>query len=313
MAVEHVEDVLIDRRVVIEDEEWQTYQVLIQEGLAYDPEDLENLDLADQDLIAPRLRKISQINRYRRNHHLLKDWSKKRPWNQLYYVFDTSDNGQYTHCRPLIDSWYQYHQILERIPQFMEPDSPSKVANIWSGFFLMHPIASHSLTAPDKPQPTLPLYDEGCIICMENFIAQETVVELHCKHLFHYTCIRKSWDNDRRYKMDCPLCRKNWRLDEVAGIKPEVLDVWDNERVLIAHEASAHPDIGELYGMTEGAQVELSLNWGADDPEGLQTRDAAIELAHLRRKRLRRNEERRERYHRAGQGMQSYFLHDFRL
>jgi len=305
MAVEHVEDVLIDRRVVIEDEEWQAYRVLIQEGLSYTPEDLENLDLTEQELIMPRLQKIGQINRFRRNHLLLKDWNKKRPWEQLYYVYDTSNNGQHTHFRSLIDDWYQYCRDLGQIPQMIDPDSPSKVANIWKGFFLLHPIASHSLNAPDKPQPTLPLYAEGCVICMENFTGCETVAQLHCKHLFHYKCIRQSWDNDRRYRMDCPLCRKNWRLDEVAGIKPEVLDVWDNERVLIAHEARAHPDIGGLYEMLEDAQVDLSVDWGADDPEGLQTREAGVELAHLRRRRLRRNAERRLHYEITGQGILS--------
>jgi hypothetical protein len=33
-------------------------------------------------------------------------------------------------------------------------------------------------------------YDDGCVICQYNFVHSQSIVQLHCKHLFHYPCIR---------------------------------------------------------------------------------------------------------------------------
>jgi hypothetical protein len=79
---EHVEDVLINKRVVFDDERWEIYNELRNEG--YDPAKGFDIPMfagsGRQITLEPYLRKISQVNRRRRNYLLLRDWSKRRPW-----------------------------------------------------------------------------------------------------------------------------------------------------------------------------------------------------------------------------------------
>ena len=138
-------------------------------------------------------------------------------------------------------------------PHFTGP-SPSRMSNVWASLFTFHPIAS---TSPTQLQHVN--YDDGCVICQYDFVPSQSIVQLHCKHLFHYTCIRdvrnahnsllvasrnllyfllqqlltrtsQYWDVPGRHTFRCPLCAQssvNWLLHEQAGITPEVLDVWE--------------------------------------------------------------------------------------
>ncbi|XP_071988984.1 uncharacterized protein [Engystomops pustulosus] len=45
--------------------------------------------------------------------------------------------------------------------------------------------------------------NSSCIICMEDFVAQERVAKLPCSHLFHYDCIIR-WIGEN---VSCPICR----------------------------------------------------------------------------------------------------------
>lgn len=45
-----------------------------------------------------------------------------------------------------------------------------------------------------------------CVICLENFQAEEKLLELPCKHLYHEECIRK-WLIER--KKICPICKRD--------------------------------------------------------------------------------------------------------
>ena len=57
------------------------------------------------------LNNISAVNRHRRNYLLLRDWSKKRPWLQLYYVFDTRP-GELDY---LIDPIAKFYEKIEEL------------------------------------------------------------------------------------------------------------------------------------------------------------------------------------------------------
>jgi hypothetical protein len=90
MDYEHVEDTLISKRVVVSDEFWEVAQAL--KG-GYQPLDWTTLYTGDvEDDTYPPLRKISQINRNRRDYLLLRDWSKRRPWQVSYSVNIASSN-----------------------------------------------------------------------------------------------------------------------------------------------------------------------------------------------------------------------------
>lgn len=93
---EHVEDDLINKRVVLDDEEY-----LIQTELGrwnYAPEDIDRHRLfrptehsTEATIHLWRLmRKISEVGRLRRANLLIRDWSKKRPWQVLRTLFGTS-------------------------------------------------------------------------------------------------------------------------------------------------------------------------------------------------------------------------------
>jgi hypothetical protein len=84
LDIEHVEDVMINKRVVYDDEWSQIFDLLISEGY-YPAEILLQPayigDGSDPLLgIESILRKISQINRLRQSYLVLRDWMKRRPW-----------------------------------------------------------------------------------------------------------------------------------------------------------------------------------------------------------------------------------------
>lgn len=85
MDKEHVEDRLINKHLVIEDEQWDVAWAAVNASA----EEQAALDRPGYGLILgetgqPRVTevigKISEVNRYRRNYLCLRDWSLRRPW-----------------------------------------------------------------------------------------------------------------------------------------------------------------------------------------------------------------------------------------
>lgn len=80
--VDHVEDILVSKRVVYDDE-WYAVHLLLNDP-DYNPDD--ELLRADPTLEAQELKaevvikKTSKVNRLRRNKLLLTDWNNSRPW-----------------------------------------------------------------------------------------------------------------------------------------------------------------------------------------------------------------------------------------
>lgn len=50
--------------------------------------------------------------------------------------------------------------------------------------------------------------NKECNICMDEYVVNEKIVELDCKHVFHESCIRNWLCNE---KISCPVCRKDTR------------------------------------------------------------------------------------------------------
>ena len=42
-----------------------------------------------------------------------------------------------------------------------------------------------------------------CIICLENFVNFDNIINLSCLHMFHDKCIRK-WLKENKF---CPICK----------------------------------------------------------------------------------------------------------
>lgn len=54
------------------------------------------------------------------------------------------------------------------------------------------------------------LYNTSCNICMEEYKGSDIVTTLHCKHVFHKSCIHDWLCKER---VTCPICRKDNRID----------------------------------------------------------------------------------------------------
>lgn len=46
--------------------------------------------------------------------------------------------------------------------------------------------------------------DSDCLICMDEFVVNDEVIRMSCRHFFHHKCISE-WLKD---KSSCPLCRQ---------------------------------------------------------------------------------------------------------
>lgn len=225
MDVEHVEDCLMEKHIVLPDERWQLFGLMFRtsqtsQNYSYTPQDLYNFfriwqrfEVSTYQLI----RVIAQTNRLRRNYRLIRDWSHKRQWwvfmfkiyfvmsdnvrrKQLYYVFDTKDK-KWDSIRKSIQQWHKYLRRLEKA----EPPSsnPSRKAKIWSSLFTIHPICRQDICRKDHSREDvhredicreagkshLGDFDIGCIICAGSFKSNQTLVQLHCDHVFHNRCV----------------------------------------------------------------------------------------------------------------------------
>ncbi|RDL34666.1 uncharacterized protein BP5553_07794 [Venustampulla echinocandica] len=288
---EHVEDVLINKRVVVEDEWCAVHDALIDENQYSANKFVSQLDRDYQNSIEPILSKIGQINCMRRNYLLLRNWNHKRPWKQLYHIFDTTDNGPERMYRESISDFYAYIHDIQQIKEpHLAEDSPSRKANIWTSLFPIHPIGLHG------PEPLIPQLEDNCVICMDGFKADPehpVIARLHCNHLFHFLCIRDYWDDPDKLQMKCPLCGPSslCTLRSTAAITPEVADVWDNALVVGEQRAAANPNLSDLWADDQIHRMEMSYSWRHRHPN--EMRVAAIEMATLRDVRWRVNRYRR--------------------
>lgn len=56
-----------------------------------------------------------------------------------------------------------------------------------------------------KYDSTKELKNDGCAICLSDFVEKEDLIKLNCEHIFHWTCAKR-WLMQKRL---CPLCQRN--------------------------------------------------------------------------------------------------------
>ncbi|KAH7364644.1 hypothetical protein BKA65DRAFT_546515 [Rhexocercosporidium sp. MPI-PUGE-AT-0058] len=353
MGIEHVEDVLTNKLVVISDEEYVIMDELRVEGDGYVPASLRKpkyppLPKAKQELFQKPQKyidKISQVNQFRRNLLLLKDWNRKRPWKQLYCPYNTSENGDYgpksadprrrTFLNDIIH--FQNHlealhlakpQVIPRTIHYNKDFNPSNEANVYSNLFPIHPLASTAIPVVNDSIPgrmTQDDWDAGCALCGDEYdvLSRKIIMQTHCNHFFHYSCLRTNWDLPDNQHYNCPLCRQsNWRLKETASITAEVSDVWEYEERMgrqwvegdpFNADSIPHPDISEEYHRIEESvrltsqyyrpakrgYPTMDFEYDPDNPQGQYTgmygieRTAYVEMAVVREYRRALNRRRR--------------------
>ena len=81
---------------------------------------------------------------------------------------------------------------------------------------------------PKKYTNEIAQYNFNCTICLEEFNDESTVGVTQCKHVFHYTCLKK-WLNQNVLELRCPNCNyhltdesKNKNHPSNANNEPEV-------------------------------------------------------------------------------------------
>ncbi|KAI6713991.1 hypothetical protein JHW43_003421 [Diplocarpon mali] len=268
---EHVEDVLINKRIVVADEWYDIFEALQDED--YAPTDVQNWPMFKRDPfnLEMRIARMSEINRLRRNLLLLKNWNRKRPWQVNTYQDEGDYKEKHSAYLPAIREFHARLEFMRRLYPQIEPTTaanfnPSNRANVEASVFSIHPIAtSDASTHPGH-------WNDGCIICSDAFdeVSVKIIARLHCDHLFHYSCIRGYWDGDKMLHFPCPLCRTatlDWTLARVADFTPEVEDVWDFEhkhgRQYIHGNGTPavppHRDLSNDYFVSEGEQRYMSM------------------------------------------------------
>ncbi|TGO55619.1 hypothetical protein BCON_0089g00140 [Botryotinia convoluta] len=301
----YVEDHLYDNRVIAEDEHWEITKLISQAD--YHPDIVKERipDVAQAREVRALAKKVSQVNTHRRNYLLLRDWSKKRPWKQLYFVFDTVTTDTW---RGLIDDFYNTMELLKVLPETPEKEQdaldyrarieadPESEPNLFGNVFPIHPLPSHD------PCKYAGAYFGNCVYCLEDYAPRELWVQFFCNHMVHYDCGRDYWDNPGNPDFRCPLCRhiQSWELHKVAGIVPEAVDLWDNVDLVDAAEVSRHPIIQmegtpadvegfkELYWESEAAHLAESESWEFRNYNREKPRELHHEMAQMRNARRKR-------------------------
>jgi len=292
---DHVEDMHHNQRLVLEDEPWVLNNILDEN---YHPNSARELpyDWKEHERILADVNHIQQVNRYRRNYLLLRDWNGKRPFKRIYYIFDTSIDQQ-DYFRGPIQSFYDYIQRAN-LPQFnvgIDEDSPSRKGNIYAGMYPIHPISKFD----GFNEGHYNLHSATCQICLNPFMQTELIMRLHCDHFFHNHCMRHHWDAIGRSTYDCPLCpnASNWTLHSVGAIHPEAIDVWDNVQVTGLKHASMHPNLSTfaesmLPGKTAEATIILNDYWYNETNNTLlsntwgdEVRSLSVEMSKMRTRR----------------------------
>ncbi|CAG8957692.1 hypothetical protein HYFRA_00000027 [Hymenoscyphus fraxineus] len=305
MRVEHVEGVLMERKIVLADEWWQMHEILsewdAQAGMyaplhdAYWTDELRKLKSINvSGRFTAMLGWMDQLNLLRRNNLLLRDWSGRKTIKQLYYVFDTTDTGNFRAFREAID---EFHARIRQLSQLQKtdrfgPNSPSRKANIFAGLFHVHPIGLHDMDSILDHENK-----KTCSVCGFSFERDELLASLDCQsgHFFHQRCLQRWWDSspeDRPVNNICPLRDTpviNWqaRMNELVGISPEL-------SVPQTGNLAGNPSLNlfdQRTAAVDAEAIDLSDNW--IDNFGQFPRRVGIEMAQFRQYRRQKELERR--------------------
>ena len=187
LACEHVEDILIDKRM-----HWLKTEDLTRLGSTRVSGLLYEWDNKLRPYISQYSRRMRECYDYRQ----LVDWGYGRLWKKIYLVvgdLDATSDQEIKDAITMFKNW---------------ATSNTKLA--WD-MFGVHPIWKDDIAD-----------DELCPICFCKFEPDELVMQLHCDHRYHPACIFEHWDNELIFNNPCPTCRRSQgilrdRLDFVAA------------------------------------------------------------------------------------------------
>ncbi|PRP89511.1 hypothetical protein PROFUN_00775 [Planoprotostelium fungivorum] len=113
---------------------------------------------------------------------------------------------------------------------------------------------------------------ETCLVCQENFVEEESVLELPCKHNFHKDCVT-TWLEQH---CTCPTCRYELPVDDKEyeverkkrmagrGIDEEVLNGEEREEMEVEEENSREEKRRKIQELNRGDAVEMTAAEAAE-------------------------------------------------
>lgn len=110
--------------------------------------------------------------------------------------------------------------VIENLFMMLLNNSNGGVSNVFNELFNFTPddLEDVKVTLTTEqfamfPETTfsdkcLDVQNTQCSICMEDYVTDDTLTTLHCKHVFHKSCIQNWLCKER---VTCPVCRKDMR------------------------------------------------------------------------------------------------------
>ena len=200
LKFDHVEDYLVEKRIVeFDDEMW--YQ---NQGRFPTIHEITQ----EQEIFKTFMNMIASRNDQRRDHHILRDWIRARPWTQLYRVFDSRYNISVK--KGIAD--LRTRGVACRQAN-RDQINPSSTKSVLSQILLVHPLDIQEMGSEHWPT-----VDKICSICQQCYVANETLITAACKaeHLFHARCLFGWYDRFGVVQYSCPLDRQHSSLQSAT-------------------------------------------------------------------------------------------------
>lgn len=135
-------------------------------------------------------------------NHFFLPLTRSQNWNPL----NSNNVGQYPHILSILDNLFQSQLdrlILEEITNESLSNYSNEILRRNENIKISNDYKSIKFMGEENSR------NKQCFICMEEFILNEEVLELECRHLFHKTCI----ENAIKYNPKCPLCKTNIKVE----------------------------------------------------------------------------------------------------
>ncbi|KAH7346327.1 hypothetical protein BKA65DRAFT_537021 [Rhexocercosporidium sp. MPI-PUGE-AT-0058] len=296
LAVEHYEEKLITKQISIIDEQqlaetdgWMPSTSIQSLNDAFDAPEIDKDGKRNQlkeleTIIFKLFHDMSLVNRHRRDFRLLRDWAGKRPWKQIYQLYDSTNSAEPEWVRTGVTE-FDGRVILPFQDEDNQTPAPTSFKKIIPKIFGFLPI---DIASYSKTKYGCDFRQDLCTLCKKRYYQGRsenpkgfgsTVMELHCKdhHRFHLKCIFEFWDGRGKYLHTCPRCGDMAKLNyETVGLNPAYGNFAHNNQnyntaaIVATHLHSEHPTIAkkarELYDVPP---VPLFPREEGDDPMDL--------------------------------------------
>ncbi|CZT43245.1 uncharacterized protein RSE6_03249 [Rhynchosporium secalis] len=241
LSVEHFEDKLVNKQITLLSEqeiaERRPWAPKINTGnLNYSFMQDNGMLNSIETVVLNILRDMGLVNRHRRDFRLLRDWAGKRPWKQIYQLYDSENDREHPWVfrgvtifnskviKPFVDVEEQ------NIDGY--PPPPTSIRKVLPRLFGFLPV--NTCLRSTKEKYGIDFRRQSCTLCKKKYYQgrdtslpirgfSSTVVELYCSshHKFHLQCIFNFWDSRGKYLHSCPRCGEMAKLNyETVGVDP---------------------------------------------------------------------------------------------